>query len=209
MGRRAGWLAAVLLLLAGAWKLGAVPSAPPFPGQARAGASPARSRKALPPAQQQETALKLQVSSKSFPAGADIPKKYTCDGQNISPELAWANLPGDTRSVAVLLEDPDAPGGTFTHWLMYDLPVGMASVVEGVPVTGEIPGGGLQGINDFGKLGYGGPCPPPGRAHRYVFRVFALDKILGLPSRASKESVQQAMRGHVLAEGEIVGKFGH
>ncbi len=151
--------------------------------------------------------MKLQVSSKSFSAGADIPKKYSCDGQNISPQLAWENLPEGTRSMAVLLEDPDAPGGIFTHWVMYDLPVGMDSVAEGVPVVGEIPGGGLQGLNDFGKLGYGGPCPPPGRVHRYIFRVFALDQPLGLPSRASKGSVQQAMHGHVLAEGELMGKF--
>lgn len=152
--------------------------------------------------------MKLQVSSKSFSAGADIPKKYTCDGQNISPELAWENLPDGTISVAVLLEDPDAPGGTFTHWLMYDLPLGMQTVAEGVPAAGEIPGGGLQGLNDFGKVGYGGPCPPPGRPHRYIFRVLALDKTLGLPSRASKDSVQQAMRGHLLAEGNLMGKFG-
>lgn len=151
--------------------------------------------------------MQLQVSSKSFPADADIPKKYTCDGQNISPELAWENLPEDTRSVTVLLQDPDAPGGTFTHWVMYDLPVGMQTVAEGVPPAGEIPGGGLQGLNDFGKVGYGGPCPPPGHAHRYIFRVFALDQTLALPSQASKSSVQQAMHGHVLAEGELTGKF--
>lgn len=110
--------------------------------------------------------------------------------------------------MAVLLKGPDAPGGTFTHWLMYDRPLGMQTVTEGVPAAGEIPGGGLQGLNDFGKVGYGGPCPPPGRPHHYIFRVLALDKTLGLPSRASKHNVQQAMHGHLLAEGNLMGKFG-
>jgi len=152
--------------------------------------------------------MALQVSSKSFPAGGDIPRKFTCDGQDISPHLSWSNLPLGTSTVAVLTEDPDAPGGTFTHWVAYDLPPGMSVLAEGVPKTADIPGGGLQGVNDFGKIGYAGPCPPPGKPHRYSFKVYALDTALNLKPGASKRDVERALRGHVLAQGEVMGRFG-
>ena len=152
--------------------------------------------------------MAIQVSSKSFPAGGDIPRKFTCDGADLSPELSWSEPPAKARSWALIGDDPDAPVGVFTHWVVYDLPPATRGLPEGVPKAGDIPGGGRQGRNDFGKVGYGGPCPPPGKPHRYFFKVYALDNLLNLKPGASRSEVQHAMQGHVLVEGEVMGRYG-
>ncbi|MBU6410245.1 MAG: YbhB/YbcL family Raf kinase inhibitor-like protein [Verrucomicrobia bacterium] len=147
--------------------------------------------------------MKLSVSSTAFSAGKTIPQKYTCSGGDISPPLAWTRPPAKSRSIALICEDPDAPSGTFTHWVLYNLPPGTVALDEGA-----VPGGALQGLNDFRHIGYGGPCPPPGKPHHYYFKVYALDHPVGLPAGATKEELNKAMSGHILAEGELVGVFG-
>lgn len=150
----------------------------------------------------------MQISTKSFSAGGEIPKRYTCDEADVSPQLSWSGTPPGSQSLALLADDPDAPGGTFTHWVLYDLPASTPELAEEVRKIDQLPGGGSQGRNDFGKVGYGGPCPPPGKPHRYFFRVFALDKTLGLKPGASRQEVESAMKGHVLAQGEVMGRYG-
>lgn len=150
----------------------------------------------------------MEVSTKSFSAGGEIPKRYTCDGADVSPQLSWSELPPGGQSLALIADDPDAPRGTFTHWVAYDLPAGTKELAEQAGKGDQAPGGGSQGRNDFGKVGYNGPCPPPGKPHRYFFRVYALDKKLGLKPGASRKEVESAMQGHVLAQGEVMGRYG-
>jgi Raf kinase inhibitor-like YbhB/YbcL family protein len=145
--------------------------------------------------------MKLDVSSSAFSEGQSIPEKYTCDGQNVSPPIKWSGAPANTKSIASICEDPDAPSGTFTHWVLYDLPGTTKELTEGSS------GGGKEGMNDFGKKGYGGPCPPPGGAHRYYFRVYALDTASLGDAGRSKEEVTAAMQGHILAQGELMGRY--
>jgi Raf kinase inhibitor-like YbhB/YbcL family protein len=152
-------------------------------------------------------AMAFSVSSTSFPPAGDIPAKYTCDGADVSPELSWNNAPQGTQSFALIADDPDAPVGTWTHWVLYDLPPSTTGLNEGVSKIDELPNGGRQGRNDFHKIGYGGPCPPAGKPHRYFFKLYALDKMLDLKPGASKHEVEQAMQGHVLAQAELVGKY--
>ncbi len=158
-------------------------------------------------AQQEAPAGKLRLMTSAFQAGGEIPSKFTCEGADVSPALTWNEPPAGTRSFMLIADDPDAPGGTFTHWLVYDLPASLRRLPEGVPTTGEIQGGGRQGTNDFPKTGYAGPCPPPGKAHRYFFRLYALDEKVGLHSAATRQELEPAMRGHVLAQSEIMGRF--
>jgi hypothetical protein len=133
--------------------------------------------------------------------GARIPKKFTCDGQNVAPPLEWSGLPDESKSVAVICEDPDAPSGTFTHWLLYDIPTSKHRLNEGAPI-------GKTGMNDFGNEGFGGPCPPQrGGAHHYHFHVYALDMPSLGPPGMSKDDAREAMQGHVLAEGELTGIY--
>jgi Raf kinase inhibitor-like YbhB/YbcL family protein len=149
----------------------------------------------------------LVVSSSAFvPMGA-IPVRYTCDGDNLSPPLSWFGAPKGAVSYALVMDDPDAPGGTFVHWVVYDLPAGTESLQEGVPAVDRLPGGGAQGKNSAGRTGYTGPCPPRGPAHHYRFTVYALDKALGLPPGASQSDVADAMAGHVVAWGQLVGTY--
>jgi Raf kinase inhibitor-like YbhB/YbcL family protein len=152
--------------------------------------------------------LELTVMSAAFVMGAAIPPKYTCMGEDVSPPLSWSKLPEGAQSVAVLCDDPDAPGGDWVHWVLFNLPPGTAKLDEGVPATPSLPNGAVQGVNDFRRAGYGGPCPPPGRPHRYRFKVFALDTKLALRPSAQKRDVVKAMEGHVLARGELMGRFG-
>jgi Raf kinase inhibitor-like YbhB/YbcL family protein len=161
---------------------------------------------ALAAAPQKGGRVSLQVSSKAFSAGGTVPKRNTCDGENLSPPLAWSETPSGARSIALIADDPDAPGGTFTHWLVFNLAPQTQSLPEGA--SASLPGGGIQGRNGFGKVGYGGPCPPPGKPHRYFFRVFALDNTLQLKAGASREEIEKAMQGHVLAQGEIMARYG-
>ncbi len=145
--------------------------------------------------------MALQISSPAFGDGGAIPKKYTCDGQNIAPPLEWAGLPKESKTVAIVCEDPDAPSGTFTHWVLYDLPATTRSLREGASA-------GKTGVNDFGKAGFGGPCPPKkDHAHHYHFHVYALDVDSLGPAGLSKGDAREAMSGHVLAEGELTGIY--
>lgn len=135
-----------------------------------------------------------------------IPSKYTCDGQNISPPLAWTSVPGRTKSFALIVDDPDAPMGTFVHWVMYDIPATERKLGEDVPRAETLPAGSRQGMNGMRKIGYTGPCPPSG-THRYYFKVYALDKKLDLQPGATKQQLLAAMNGHILAQGQIMGRY--
>ncbi len=149
---------------------------------------------------------KLTVTSGAFRQEGMIPSKYTCDGADVSPPLSWSKPPAGTRSLALISDDPDAPGRTWVHWVVYNIPPGTTSLPEGVPRNEKILGDALQGKNDFGRVGYGGPCPPGG-THRYFFKLYALDAVLDLRSGATKNDVLSAMEGHVLAQGELMGKY--
>ncbi|HOJ23907.1 MAG TPA: YbhB/YbcL family Raf kinase inhibitor-like protein [Bacteroidales bacterium] len=146
------------------------------------------------------------VKSDSFSDGGMIPAKYTCDGANISPQLSWDNAPKGTKSFVLICEDPDAPMGTFTHWVLYDLPADVHELPENLPKDKILPNGAKQGITDFKKVGYGGPCPPNG-THRYYFKLYALDTLLNLEPALKKEDILKAMNGHILAQGQILGKY--
>jgi Raf kinase inhibitor-like YbhB/YbcL family protein len=152
--------------------------------------------------------MSLTISSAAFAEGAAIPEKHTCDGPDLSPALAWSGVPAGAKSLALICDDPDAPAGTWVHWVVYDLPADLAGLPEGVPKEGDLQGGGRQGVNDFRKVGYGGPCPPPGKPHRYHFKLYALDRRVDLPAGASKADVEAASRGHVLAEARLTGRYG-
>ena len=150
----------------------------------------------------------IELVSGAFENNSLIPERYTCDGEDVSPPLSWEGVPSGAKSLVLIVVDPDAPGGEFTHWVLYDVPPDLDSLPEGIPSVGEVEGVGVQGVNDFGRLGYGGPCPPTGKPHRYVFRLYALDVELGLPPGASRSEVEEVMSGHVLAVGELVGLYG-
>ncbi len=136
-----------------------------------------------------------------------IPIKYTCDGDDISPPLSWEGQPDNVVSYIIIVDDPDAPIGVFTHWILYNIPGSLDSLPENIPREKETKYG-LQGINDFGRIGYGGPCPPRGKPHRYFFKLYALNAELDLPSGATKNDVLGAMEGHVLGEAQLIGIYG-
>ena len=161
----------------------------------------------------QETALSeedemaLSLSSPVFQEGEKIPVKYTCDGQDMSPPLMWGEPPPGTQAFALIMDDPDAPGGVFTHWVIFNLPVDSREFPEAVPRDNQLENKALQGMTDFGRVGYGGPCPPPGPAHHYLFSLYALDQPLDLNAGASKKQVLDAMHGHILAQGQLTGIY--
>jgi Raf kinase inhibitor-like YbhB/YbcL family protein len=155
--------------------------------------------------------LTIRLESPAFADGAAIPKDYTCDGKDVSPPLAWSGAPGAARSLALICEDPDAPSGTWTHWVIFNIPAAAQGLKEGIPAAEQVdvaPGGNAarQGKNDFGKVGYGGPCPPGG-THRYFFRIYALDTQPDLGAGATKARLVDAMKGHLLAEGRLMGTY--
>lgn len=150
----------------------------------------------------------FDLRTAAFKPGGDIPKKFTCSGPDVSPGLDWSDPPQGARSFALIMDDPDAPAGIWVHWVVFDLPAATRRLPEGVPQSESVPGGGRQGLNDFQKPGYNGPCPPPGRPHRYFLKLYALDKPLGLDASATKASVEEAMKGHIVARGELMGRFG-
>jgi Raf kinase inhibitor-like YbhB/YbcL family protein len=154
-----------------------------------------------------EVEMTLSLSSSAFKEGDKIPIKYTCDGQDMSPPLEWSEPPQLTKAFALIMDDPDAPGGVFTHWVLFNLPADVRQLAEGIPTQERLENGALQGKNDFGRLGYGGPCPPHGPAHRYRFALYALDKLLDLRPGASKKQVLDAMKGRILAQGQLVGTY--
>ncbi len=151
--------------------------------------------------------MPFALTTPAFPPGGDIPRKFTCQGADVSPALAWTDAPVGAQSFALIVDDPDAPVGTWVHWVAYDLPATARALPEGVAKTAELPGGGHQGVNDFGNLGYGGPCPPAGTAHRYFFKLYALKGQLNLKPGASTKQVEQAMQGQVLGEVQLMGKY--
>jgi len=150
----------------------------------------------------------ITLTSPAFRSGGPIPQDYTADGRNVSPPLSWGDLPPGTKSLALIVEDPDAPRGTFAHWVAYDLPAESRELGEGVPAQATLANGTVQGTNDFGKAGYGGPSPPPGKPHHYFFRLFALDRPIDLPPGATREQLLVKKEGHVLGHGELMGTYG-
>jgi Raf kinase inhibitor-like YbhB/YbcL family protein len=151
--------------------------------------------------------MTLEVSSTTFKEGAMIPKEYTGEGEDMSPPLNWGEPPSGTKSFVLICEDPDAPRGTWTHWVLFNLPPDMRELPEAVPTKETFASGAKQGTNDFKKTGYGGPMPPPGKPHHYYFKLFALDTALDLPAGTSRKDVLGAMKGHVLAEGHVMGLY--
>ncbi len=148
----------------------------------------------------------MKLVSSAFEEGGMIPSQYTCDGQDISPPLKWENVPQGTKSFALICDDPDAPMGTWVHWVIYNIPDSVRQLPEAVPTVERLSDGTLQGTNDFRRLGYGGPCPPGG-THRYFFKLYALDTMLNLQAGATKEALLKAMQGHVLAEAQLMGRY--
>jgi Raf kinase inhibitor-like YbhB/YbcL family protein len=152
--------------------------------------------------------MALELTSPAFREGDLIPKKHTCEGPDVSPSLRWTNATKGTKSFALIADDPDAPVGTWVHWVIFNLPRETAELPEGVPAQESLSNGARQGFNDFKRVGYGGPCPPPGKPHRYYFKLYALDVNLDLKPRATKAHVLEAIKGHILEETQLMGRFG-
>ncbi len=150
--------------------------------------------------------MEIKLTSSAFEDGGMIPSKYTCDGDDVSPPLKWDNVPEEVRSIALICDDPDAPMGTWVHWVLFNLPAGARELSENVPADNTLADGARQGLTDFGRVGYGGPCPPGG-THRYFFKIYALDVQVELASTARKQDLLGAMEGHILAQGQLVGKY--
>jgi Raf kinase inhibitor-like YbhB/YbcL family protein len=150
----------------------------------------------------------FEITTDAIDANGFFDPRYTCDFDNSSPELRWSEIPAEAKGFALIAEDPDAPKGLFTHWVVYNIPAHVHHLPAGIPAQETLPNGIRQGINGFGKLGYGGPCPPPGdRAHRYFFRLFALRDLPELPSRATRDQVMEAIQHLVVATAELVGRY--
>jgi Raf kinase inhibitor-like YbhB/YbcL family protein len=150
---------------------------------------------------------RLVLTTAAFRDGETIPVTHTCDGEDASPPLAWTGVPVETRAFALICDDPDAPRGTWVHWVIWNLPADAVELGQAVPPNPELPSGARQGLNDSGEIGYGGPCPPRGKPHRYFFRLFALDSALNLSPGAKRGDLEQAMEGHVLATGTLMGTY--
>jgi len=150
--------------------------------------------------------MPFELTSPTFVHGEPIPRKYTCDGEDISPPLRWSDPPQGTQSLALIADDPDAPVGTWVHWVLYNLPAETRGLPEAVPPDADLPDGSRHGRNSWRRLGYGGPCPPSG-THRYFFRLYALDTVLDLVASASKKQLLRAMERHVLAQAELMGVY--
>jgi Raf kinase inhibitor-like YbhB/YbcL family protein len=152
-------------------------------------------------------AMTLSMKSSAFAHEGDIPQKHTCSGADVSPELSWSDPPAGTQSFSLIMDDPDAPGATWVHWVLYNLPAETRELPEGVPKELELKDGSRQGRNDFARPGYGGPCPPRGAPHRYYFKLYALDTRLNLAPGATKADLEKAMKGHILAQAQLMGRF--
>ena len=185
---------------------------PPFAEIPRAGAFPiftlalglllANGATALEPPK-----ANMQLTSTAFKEGGPIPALYTCDGKDISPQLKWTNAPANSQSLVLIADDPDAPAGTWVHWVLYDLPSTTTELAEDTPKSQFLSGGAKQGLTDFRRLGYGGPCPPPGKPHRYFFKLYALDTLLDLKPGATKKDVERAMDKHILGQAQLMGTY--
>ena len=147
------------------------------------------------------------LSSPAFPSGAEIPKANSCQGPDVSPLLTWIDHPPQTQSFALIVDDPDAPAGTWVHWVIWNIPPATHLLPENVPRSARLQSGALQGRNDFGKTGYNGPCPPPGKTHRYFFRLYALDANLTLQPGATRQQLDAAMQGHIIGKAEHMGTY--
>ena len=166
-----------------------------------------RQQQIAPPANTpKEDKAEIKLTSVAFKDGEPIPRPYTCDGVNISPPLEWSGVPRTAKTIAIICDDPDAPGGTWVHWVLYNLPADNIGLVENLPATETLKAGGFQGKNDFGKIGYGGPCPPSG-THRYFFKIYALDSELPLKAGATKAELMKAMDDHVVSQGQLMGTY--
>ncbi len=168
-----------------------------------AGAACARS-----PSKEAGMTVKIALTSTAFREGEPIPVKHTCDGPDVSPPLSWKGVPGGARSIALLCEDPDAPVGLWVHWVIWGIPPDSTSLPEGVTKDKVLPTGAAQGTNDFKRIGYGGPCPPQGKPHRYFFRIYALDSTLTLTPGATRKELLKAIEGHAIGEGVLMGTYG-
>ncbi len=150
--------------------------------------------------------MAIKVTSSAFAEGGLIPAKYTCDGSDISPPLQWDGIPQGTKSIALISDDPDAPAGTWVHWVLFNLSADCKGLEENIPSDKTLPNGARQGNTDFGRVGYGGPCPPSG-THRYFFKIYALDTKLDLAAGAKKSDLLKAMEGHIIGQGQLIGKY--
>ncbi len=150
---------------------------------------------------------RITVSTPAFKDGSGIPAEFTCSGKNVSPPFGWSGIPDTARSIVVIMDDPDAPSGLFTHWVLYNIPPEKSGLDAGVPKKPVFEDGSIHGVNSYGKTEYNGPCPPPGKLHRYFLNVYALDVKLSLRVPSTRNSVESAMKGHVLAEGSVMGTF--
>ena len=151
--------------------------------------------------------MSLSISSSAFNEGDRIPDKYTCEGEDISPQLSWSDAPEGTKSFTLICDDPDAPMGTWDHWLIYNIPADSEGLSEAVPTDESLTDGSKQGLNSWEKKNYGGPCPPPGDPHRYFFKLYALDTMLTLTGDVNKSTLENEMQEHILAEAQLMGTF--
>jgi hypothetical protein len=150
--------------------------------------------------------MEIKITSSAFEEGGMIPAKYTCDEDDISPQLQWEGVPEGAKSIALISDDPDAPMGTWVHWVMYNIPADKTELAEDIPEDETLADGVKQGVTDFGKTGYGGPCPPSG-THRYYFKIYALDTMIESDDVLNKKTLLEKMEGHVLAEGQLMGRY--
>ncbi|UCD71713.1 MAG: YbhB/YbcL family Raf kinase inhibitor-like protein [Syntrophobacterales bacterium] len=150
--------------------------------------------------------MEIKITSTAFEEGGMIPKQYTCDGPDISPPLAWGDVPEETKSLALICDDPDAPMGTWVHWVLFNIPADTRELPENVPLQKRLANGAIHGMNDFRKIGYGGPCPPGG-THRYSFKLYALGTEINLEAGITKSELLEAMEGHILAQGQLMGRY--
>jgi Raf kinase inhibitor-like YbhB/YbcL family protein len=160
----------------------------------------------IPPVFSGENTMTIKITSTAFKEGEMIPSKYTCDGENISPQIAWTNFPDKTKSFVLISDDPNAPMGTWVHWVVYNIPANVSELKEKFPKDAKSDDGTMQGTTDFKRIGYGGPCPPSG-THRYYFKIYALDTILKVKPGLTKNEILNEMQGHILAEGQLMGKY--
>ena len=151
--------------------------------------------------------MAFELTSSAFKQNESIPREYTCDGSDISIPLKWKDSPAGTKSFALIADDPDAPRGTWVHWVIYNLPADTQELSAGIAHGDSLQNGARQGKNDFGKIGYGGPCPPSGPSHRYFFKLYALDQATNLKPKATEQQLLDAMKGHVLQETQLIGTY--
>jgi Raf kinase inhibitor-like YbhB/YbcL family protein len=167
------------------------------------------SRKEDPAGSRPEEALlgDFKLRSSAFNEGQTIPSEFTCDGKNVSPALIWQGVPQTAKRLVLICEDPDAPAGIWLHWLAYGIPATHTGLSEGVPASGSLPDGSKQGKNDFDKIGYGGPCPPPGKPHRYFFKLYAVDSDLPSKPGLGRNEIESLMKNHIVGTASLMGTY--